>query len=87
MATTAILQAAIAEAQASGMSWSDLALLARRAIANAFVDDTGNMSVPWTQTGANGVSITRVPLKDMIALAQKFESADSGGVVSVLVTG
>jgi hypothetical protein len=85
MATTAQVQAALAEASSSSLSWAQKATLLRRAIDNAIVSGSGECELPWTQTGANGVNISRISLKEAVDMAIKFEALDSGGIVPQFV--
>lgn len=85
MATNAIIQAALSAAMSSGLSWRDKAVLLRAAVDNAIVADDGTIALPWTQTGANGVNLTRLSLKEAIDMAVRFESLDTGGIVGQYV--
>jgi hypothetical protein len=85
MATTAQIQAALADAQANALGWSDKAALLRRAIDNAIINGSGECELPWQTTGANGVSITRISIKEAVDMAIRFESLDSGGVIGQFV--
>ena len=84
-ATIAQIQTALADARTSALSWSDKAALLRRAIDNAIVTGTGECELPWTQTGADGVSLTRITLKEAVDIAVRFEALDSGGVIGQYV--
>ena len=85
MATTAQVQAALADAQTNALGWGDKALLLRRAIDNAIVNGSGECEIPWQTTGANGISITRISIKEAVDMAIRFESLDSGGVIGQYV--
>lgn len=81
MATTAQIQAALADAQSGGLSWGEKAALLKKAIDNALVTDSGTVELPWTTAGSDGTSLSRIPLDQAVALAVKLESLDSGGLV------
>jgi hypothetical protein len=85
MATTAQVQAALADAQANALGWGDKAALLRRAIDNAIINGSGECELPWQTTGANGISITRITIKEAVDMAIRFESLDCGGIVGQLV--
>lgn len=85
MATTAQIQAALADAQANGLGWSDKAALLRRAIDNAIINGSGECELPWQTTGANGISITRISIKEAVDMAIRFEALDSGGIIAQYV--
>ena len=85
MATAAQIQAALADAQTNALGWGDKATLLRRAIDNAIINGSGECEIPWQTTGANGVSITRISIKDAVDMAIRFESLDSGGIVPQFV--
>ena len=85
MATTAQIQAALADAQANALGWADKAKIIRRAIDNALFSGSGECELPWEITGANGVSITRISIKEAVDMAIRFESLDSGGVIGQFV--
>lgn len=85
MATTAQIQAALADAQANALGWADKAALLRRAIDNAIINGSGECEIPWQTTGANGISITRITIKDAVDMAVRFEALDSGGVIGQYV--
>ena len=85
MATPAQIQAALADAQTNALGWGDKATLLRRAIDNAIVNGSGECEIPWQTTGANGISITRISIKEAVDMAVRFESLDSGGVIGQYV--
>ena len=85
MATPAQIQAALADAQTNALGWGEKAALLRRAIDNAIVNGTGECEIPWQTTGANGISITRISIKEAVDMAVRFESLDSGGVIGQYV--
>lgn len=85
MATTAQIQAALADASANDISWAEGAKIIRRAIWNATINGSGECEIPWQTTGANGISITRLSVKEAVDLAVRFERLDSGGVIGQLV--
>jgi|GEM_PF-5466810 len=85
MATTAQIQAALATAQSSALSWGDKADLLRLAIDNALVGGAGEVELPWANVGADGTNIARMSIKEAAELAVKFDSMDSGGIVGQYV--
>ena len=84
MATTALIQAALATARANDLDWSDMAVLLKQAITNALVSDTGEVELPFTSVGADGTSITRMSIAEATALFQRMNALASGGIVPQL---
>lgn len=82
MATTAQIQAALADAQASALSWGEMAVLMKRAIVNAQVTGSSTVALPVQATSADGSSVTMISIIEAAKLAAKWESMDSGGVVA-----
>lgn len=81
----ATVQAAVAAAQAADIDWSDMALLLKQAITQAILSATGEVELPWSSTGADGVQMTRISLEDATKMYAKFNSLSSGGLVPQLV--
>jgi hypothetical protein len=81
MATPAVLQAALATAQASDLDWDQMALLLKNAIANAIVSGTGTVSLPWSSTSSDGSSMTRMSLAEAVKAYAQFSAMASGGII------
>lgn len=80
MATGAQIQSALADARLNDVSYSDRVLLIQRAIDNAMFDASGNLIVPITSAGSDGVSVT-ISLDLAFKLMDYYRRIASGGVV------
>ena len=85
MATPAQIRTALASAQQNRLTYAEKADLLDAAIDSALVNASGEVELPWSTTGANGVTISRMPLKEAVELAAKLRQLDYGGVVSQYV--
>lgn len=81
MATGPNIQQVLADAQLYDLSWDDLAVIVKRAILNALIDQNNNCIIPISAAGKDGATISmtldsaRNLLKELLALA-------SGGIVA-----
>lgn len=85
MPTPAQIRTALASAQQNRLSYADKAILLDAAIDAALVNSSGEVELPWTTTGANGVTISRISLKEAVELVTKLRNLDSGGIVGQYV--
>ena len=85
MPTPEQIQAALVIAQANSLSYVQMADLLRYAISAAMVSGAGDIEIPWNNVSANGVTISRMPITEAVALEIKYRSMDSGGIVPQLM--
>lgn len=81
MATPAQIRTALASAQQNRLGYAEKADLLDAAIDSALVSSSGEVELPWTTTGANGVTISRITLMDAVKLSAQLRQLDCGGVV------
>ncbi len=82
MATAAQIQAALATAKASDISYGDMAILLKAAILASYLDGTGALTLPWVTTASDGTSISRVSVDQAKHMLEYCQRLASGGVVS-----
>jgi hypothetical protein len=84
-ATPAQIQTALADAQANNLSYAHKAILLSAAIDQSLVNGSGEVSLPWTSTGSDGTTITRMSLNDAVTLLARLRSMQYGGIVGQYV--
>lgn len=85
MATSAQIQAALADAAANDLDYRQQALLLRRAVTNALVTGTGEITLPFTAVGADGAQITTMSIDAALTMAVRLENLATGGIVAQYV--
>lgn len=80
MATPAQIQTALADAVATDLDWSEMAVLMKRAILNAMVSSSSEVSLPAQVISSSGASVSRVSIAEATDLYNRFSGMASGGV-------
>lgn len=81
MATGATIQSVLADVRTNDISFEDMALIVKRAILNALIDNNSNCIIPISSVGKDGATVN-MPIEQATALMDQLLKLASGGVVA-----